>query len=252
MLIDTHAHLTFDVLRDVKDVVLAEAHAAGVGKMITIGIDRAEQARAIGYVDGVNHVWMALGFHPYEAETVTDADLALLDERLTHPRVVAVGEMGLDYLKGPADHDRQKAVFEAQLDLARTHDLPIVIHNREAIDDILAVLERRAPVRGVMHSFTGTADQAARVLDLGLTIGVNGIVTFSNAKELQAAVQTIPLDRLILETDCPFLAPHPYRGQTNAPKYIPVIADKVAELLGTTPEAVAKQTTQNAEVLFGI
>jgi TatD DNase family protein len=188
MLIDTHAHLTFEALLTDKSVVLAEAAAAQVRKIITIGIDVSEHERAIEYVADVDNVWLALGFHPYEAETVTDVHLTQLRDQLGHPRSVAVGEMGLDYLKGPADHERQKQVFRAQVELARELNLPIIIHNREAIDDIIAMLEPFAPIHGVLHSFTGTAEQAARLLALGLMIGINGIVTFSNAKELQVSV----------------------------------------------------------------
>jgi len=252
MFVDTHAHLTFEPLSDVIDGVLTRAQASKVNQIITIGIDPASHCQALALAESQPMVYAGLGFHPYAADKVSPASLTLLKEQLAHPQVVALGEIGLDYLKSPVAHDIQQQALIAQVELAQALDLPIIIHNREAIEDILTCLQPLAPLKGVMHCFTGSQREAERCLALGLHLGFNGIITFPSARDVQQVVPELPLEKILLETDCPYLAPQPVRGQTNAPEYIPHIATKIAELRGISVEEVGRQTTANARRLFGL
>lgn len=254
-LIDTHLHLDFDAFDADRDQVIERAVAAGVIRMITIGINRETSRRAVALAEQHGAVYAAVGVHPNDAGEWDESAKAELRELAAHPKVVAIGEIGLDYYWDRVPRDRQQTVFRAQLDLAAELGLPVIIHDREAHADVLRVVREwvadSAPERrGVFHCFSGDEEMARQALDLGFFIGVDGPVTFKNARRLQALVAVLPLDRLLVETDAPFLAPHPYRGKRNEPAYVRLVAEKVAELHGLPLAEVARATTQNASRLF--
>lgn len=255
-LIDTHLHLDFDAFDDDREAVIERALAAGVQRMITIGINRETCRRAVALAEQYAPVYAAVGIHPNDA---TEWDIETereLRELARHPKVVAIGEIGLDYYWERVPHDVQARVFRTQLALASELGLPVIIHDRDAHADVLNILREwvesgRAPTPpGVLHCFSGDHAMAEEALALGFYVGVDGPVTFKNARALQALVAQLPLDRLLVETDAPFLTPHPYRGKRNEPAYVRFVAEKIAELQNCTFETVAHQTTRNAETLF--
>ncbi|HBY96604.1 MAG TPA: hydrolase TatD [Chloroflexi bacterium] len=259
MLIDTHVHLDFHQFDRDRDAVIGRAAEAGVMQMITIGTDLATSRAAIGLAERYAGVFAAVGVHPNDSAAwdpiETPAELRAL---AAHPKVVAIGEIGLDYYWERVPHDHQARVFQQQLELAAERDLPVVIHDREAHADLMTILRqwvsdvtpRRR--RGVLHFYSGDRAMADEALALGFCLGVDGPITYKNATELQALVAGLPLDRLLLETDAPFLAPQPYRGKRNEPAYVVEVARKVAELQGCSLGTVATQTTRNARALFGL
>lgn len=251
--LDSHAHITLEPLSTEQPEVVKRASEQSVTRIINIGIDAEQHQKTISTIEQFNPVFGVLGFHPYEAASASERSLSLLKEQLTHPKILALGEIGLDYYHGPEDHELQKRAFRVQVELALELNLPVVIHSREAIDDILSLLAEYPEARVLMHSFTGNIEQAKRILSAGYLIGINGIATYNSAKDLQQAVtEVIPLERIVLETDCPYLAPQLVRGKTNEPQYIPMIAEHVAKLKQTDVETVAKFTTQNAERFFDL
>lgn len=255
-LIDTHLHLDFDAFDDDREAVIERALAAGVQRMITIGINRETCRRAVALAEQYAPVYAAVGIHPNDATEWDSETERELRELARHPKVVAIGEIGLDYYWERVPHDVQARVFRAQLALASELGLPVIIHDRDAHADVLNILREwvesgRAPTPpGVLHCFSGDQAMAEEALALGFYLGVDGPVTFKNARALQALVAQLPLDRLLIETDAPFLTPHPYRGKRNEPAYVRFVAEKIAELQNCTFETVAHQTTRNAETLF--
>lgn len=252
-LFDTHAHLHFpDLLADL-DGVLERARAAGVTGIVTIGTDRETNPAAVALAERLAGVHATVGVHPHDAGEATEADFEAM-ERLAHgsPKVVALGEMGLDFFRHLSPPDVQETVFRRQLDMARRLDKPVVIHCRDAHPEALAILagERVGEVGGVMHCFSADVEVAKRCLDLGLMISLAGPVTYKSAKALPEVARFVPPDRLVLETDCPFLPPHPHRGQRNEPAWVAITAARVAELRGVSPEALGETTTENARRLF--
>ena len=254
-LFDTHAHLHFPDLAADLDAVLERARAAGVIGMITIGTDRETNPAAVALAERLADVHATVGVHPHDAAAATDADFAAM-ERLVREssRVVALGEMGLDYFRDLSPRDVQERVFRRQLEMARRLGKPVVIHCRDAHPEALAILadERVGEVGGVMHCFSADVDVAKRCLDLGLMISLAGPVTYRSARALPEVARFVPVDRLVLETDCPFLPPHPHRGQRNEPAWVAITAAHVAELRGVTPEALGETVTANAFRLFRI
>jgi TatD DNase family protein len=252
-LFDTHAHLHFPELAADLDAVLERAGAAGVIGMVTIGTDRETNPAAVAIAERLPHVHATVGIHPHDAADATEADFAAM-ERLAResPRVVALGEMGLDYFRDLSPRDVQEEVLRRQLDMARRLDKPVVIHCRDAHAETLAILaaERVGEIGGVMHCFSADVEVAKRCLDLGLAISLAGPVTYKNARALPDVARFVPADRLVLETDCPFLPPHPHRGQRNEPAWVAITAARVAELRGVTLETLAETTTENAHRLF--
>jgi TatD DNase family protein len=228
--------------------------AAGVTRIISVGIDLESSRRAIGLAEQHQGVHATVGVHPHNVAELSEADYMELRGLCGHPKVVAYGEIGLDYVKNYASVALQKEHFARQVALAKELQLPLVIHDREAHDDIMEMLEGAGPfpAGGVMHCFSGDAIFARRVLALGFYISIPGVVTFAKAEMLQEAVREIPLDSLVLETDGPFLAPVPKRGKRNEPQLMLFTAQKVAELKGISLEEVARQTTMNAVRLFGL
>lgn len=250
-LIDTHVHLDSKRFDPDRGEVIQRALEAGI-QMITVGTDIASSEAAIKIAQEYG-IYAAVGIHPHEAHRFVHDDkldrgvLAQLETLLQQERVVAVGEIGLDYFKNYSPREAQLIALREQLALAERFDKPVVIHNREAEGDLIEVL-RGFEVGGVVHSFTGAL--AHEILNLGLYLGVNGIVTFPNSGGLREAVRVIPKDRLLLETDAPFLAPAPYRGKRNEPLYVRHVAERVAKLRGLSLEELTEATTRNALRLF--
>ncbi len=253
MLIDSHCHLNYPgVAEDVRGV-LARARAAGVGGFLGISTRRNEWDAVIAQADAEPDIWATIGIHPHEADLHPDTDTATLVDAARHPRVIGIGETGLDYFYDKSDRDRQKASFAAHITAARITGLPLIVHTRDAEADTLALL--RAPgdgvLNGVIHCFTASQAFAEQALALGFYISISGIVTFKNARDLQASAAIIPADRLLVETDSPFLAPVPMRGRPCEPAFVAHTARFLATLRGETIEALAASTTANFFTLFG-
>jgi TatD DNase family protein len=252
-LIDSHCHLNYDGLAERQDEVLATARARGVAGFLNISTRQREWNDVIAAAERNPDVWASVGVHPHEADAHPDLGAAALIEGANHPRVIAIGECGLDYFYDKSDRTAQRERFQAHIDAARQTGLPLVVHTREAEDDTAEMLERavgEGGVTGVLHCFTGSAALARKALDIGFFISLSGIVTFKNAQDLQETAKAIPLDRLLVETDSPFLAPVPNRGKTCEPAFVVDTAAFVAELRGEAPNALADATTANFFRLF--
>lgn len=251
-MIDTHCHLTDPRLAGQLGDVIERARVAGVMRMITIGTNVADARAAIALCRGRDNVRCAVGIHPNYTQDATLADVPVLRELQAAASVVALGEMGLDYFHHFADRAHQARLFEAQLALAVELGRPVVIHSREAIDDTLALMRRFPGVRAVFHCFTGSADEAERILSDGYWISFTGPVTYKKNDALREVVRLVPTDRLMVETDAPYLSPEPKRGQkTNEPALVMYTAAKVAEVKGMGLEELDRVTTDNARRFFG-
>ncbi len=247
---DTHCHLNHPDLYPEWQAAVYRAQQSGVGRVILIGYDLASSLLAVQLVEQSDVLYAAVGVHPHDAARYNSDTLQQLREWTRHPRVVAVGEIGLDFYRDLSPREAQYEAFHAQLQLAREQGLPVVIHCREAYEEVLTVLSEYPDVRGVLHCFSGTPAQAERGLALGYYLGIGGVVTFKSAETLRAIVQGMPRDRLLLETDAPYLAPHPYRGKRNEPAYLPLIAQQVAALWDAPLETVSELTEANTQRLF--
>jgi TatD DNase family protein len=250
MLVDSHCHLDFGDFAEERDAIIARARAAGVGTMLTIGtrLDEFPAVRAIA--DAYPDIWCSVGAHPHEAADHAELhadDLAVL---AAHPRVVGIGETGLDFHYNHSPREVQEAVFRTHIAAATASGLPLIIHAREADDAVARVLRDEQAPPGVLHCFSSGRALAEAALGLGFYISISGIVTFKNAEDLRAIVRDVPLDRLLVETDAPYLAPVPYRGRRNEPAYVAATADAVAALKGVEPAELAAVTTANFFRLF--
>lgn len=254
MLFDTHVHLNDEQFDNDLQEVIERAKEAGVDYMVVVGFNRPTIERAISLVDTFDFLYASVGWHPVDAIDMKEEDLDWLESIAAHPKVVALGEMGLDYHWDKSPHDVQKEVFRKQIGLAKKLELPIIIHNRDATEDVVQMLreENAKEVGGIMHCFSGSAETAKECVELNFHISLGGPVTFKNAKKPKKVAMEVPLDRLLIETDCPYLAPHPYRGKRNEPAYVKLVAEQIAELKGISYEEVAEKTTENAKKLFGI
>ena len=250
-MIDTHCHLTDPRLLEQLDSVIDRARAAGVSHMITIGTDIADDRAAISLCRGRTNLRCAIGIHPNYTQDATLNDIPQLRILQSDPSVVALGEMGLDYFHKFADRDHQRRMFEAQMALAAEFGRPVVIHSREAIDDTLAVMKSFAGVRAVFHCFTGTMAEAERILAAGYWISFTGPVTYKKNDALREVVRMVPIDRLMVETDAPYLSPEPKRShKTNEPALVMYTAARVAEVKGISIGELDRVTTANAERFF--
>lgn len=252
-LIDSHCHLNYAGLAERQEEVLANARARGVAGFLNISTRQNEWGDVLGAAERNADVWATVGVHPHEADAHPDLGAAALVESASHPRVIAIGECGLDYHYDNSERGAQRERFEAHIDAARQSGLPLVVHTRDAEDDTAEILGRavrEGGVTGVLHCFTGSADLARKALDLGFYISLSGIVTFKNAKDLQDTARMLPPDRILVETDSPFLAPIPHRGQTCEPAFVADTAKFVAELRDEDPELLADTTTANFFRLF--
>jgi TatD DNase family protein len=272
MLTDTHCHLDFNKFDEDRSAVLQRAIAAGVKRILVPGLDLQSSQSAIRLAESYSNLYAAVGFHPTDLESFSEKSFEKVKALVEHPKVVAIGEIGIDYywVKEEQKQAFQQEVLKKQLAFARSVNKPVIIHMREENDawvgqasiDLLEILSkwhkilkaenhRLAEKPGVLHSYNGSLETAQTALDLNFYIGVTGPVTYKNAEEKRRIIRQLPLERLLIETDAPFLAPVPQRGKRNEPAFVAYIADKIAEIHETTREQVAKITTENAERLFG-
>jgi TatD DNase family protein len=252
-LIDSHCHLNYEGLAERQDEVLENARNRGVVGFLNISTRQREWSDVIAAAENNADVWATVGVHPHEADAHPDLGAAALVKGADHPRVIAIGECGLDYYYDKSDRRAQRERFQAHIDAARETGLPLVVHTRDAEEDTAEILTRAVQeggIRSVLHCFTGTAGLARKALDLGFYISLSGIVTFKNAADLQETAKMVPADRLLVETDAPFLAPVPNRGKTCEPAFVADTAAFVATLRGEEPEALAESTTANFFRLF--
>ncbi|MGG4211261.1 TatD family hydrolase [Bacillus safensis] len=254
MLFDTHAHLNAEQYNEDLEQVIERAKSEKVEKIVVVGFDRPTITRAMELIEEYDFIYAAIGWHPVDAIDMTDEDLAWIKDLSQHEKVVAIGEMGLDYYWDKSPKDVQKEVFRRQIALAKEVNLPIVIHNRDATEDVVTILkeEGAAEVGGIMHCFTGSLETAKACMDMNFYISFGGPVTFKNAKKPKEVVKEIPSDRLLIETDCPYLTPVPFRGKRNEPSYVKYIAEQIAELREISFEELAELTTKNAKKVFRI
>ena len=253
MLIDSHCHLEYPGLSEDQQGVLARARASGVGGFLNISTRRGEWERVVGTAERESDVWASVGIHPHEADAHADLGTAALLEAAEHPKVIGIGETGLDYYYDKSDRAVQQALFRVHVGVARMTGLPLIVHTRDAEEDTAAILAdemEKGAFPALIHCFTASAGFARKMLDLGLTISLSGIVTFKNAHELQEIAAELPQDRLLVETDAPFLAPVPHRGKTCEPAFVANTAAFVAQLRSVETEALAETTTRNFHQLF--
>jgi TatD DNase family protein len=252
-LIDSHCHLNYEGLRERQNEVLENARERGVQGFLNISTRQKEWGDVIAVAERHDDVWASVGVHPHEADAHPDLGAAALTEGTKHPRVIAIGECGLDYYYDKSDRAAQRERFEAHIDAARQTGLPLIVHTRDAEEDTAEILGRavrEGGVTGVLHCFTGSAELATKALDLGFFISLSGIVTFKNAQDLQDTARKLPLESLLVETDAPFLAPVPHRGKKCEPAFVADTAAFVAELRGEGSEELGESTTANFFKLF--
>ena len=253
MLIDSHCHLNYKGIVEEQGAVLDRARQGGVTAMLNISTRESEWRDIVATAERETDVWASIGIHPHEADAHPDVDLAKLLQEAAHPRVVAIGETGLDYYYDHSDRERQRQSFRTHIDAARETGLPIIVHTRDAEADtaeIMAEEMEQGAYSGVIHCFTASEDFAQKALALGLYISISGIVTFKNAKDLQETASKLPSDRLLVETDAPFLAPVPHRGKTGEPAFVADTARYLAGLRGESFDELCETTSRNFYQLF--
>lgn len=250
---ESHAHYDSRKFEEDREELLSSMQENGIGTIMNVGATWKSVTTVVELAEQYPFMYAALGLHPDEVGDLDDEKFEFLKSQCNHEKVVAIGEIGLDYYWDNESHDVQKKWFIRQLDLARELDLPVIIHSRDAAEDTLKIMKEHAKgLRGVIHCFSYSKELAEEYVKMGFYIGVGGVVTFKNGKKLKEVVEAIPLERILLETDCPYLAPEPHRGKRNSSLYIPHIAQEIADLRGITYEEVVAQTEQNAKMLFGI
>ncbi len=254
MYFDSHAHLDLPPLCDAEDDVVRRAREAGVSHVVTIGIDPDSAEKAIAIAHRHAGVYAAVGLHPHDASRLSDGLLERLDVLSRRDKVVAIGETGLDFFRDRSPRDAQRDAFREQIRLARRRGLPVVVHDRDAHDEILSILseENAADVGGIIHCFSGDHGMAQKAIGMNFLISIPGAITYRGSETQVEAVRKIPLEKLLIETDCPFLAPSPHRGKTNEPAHVPLVAQKIAEIKGVTREDVGRVTALNAKRIFRI
>ncbi|HWJ79282.1 MAG TPA: TatD family hydrolase [Niallia sp.] len=254
MLFDTHTHINAEEFNEDLEEVIGRAVDAGMEKMIVVGFDRPTITRAMELIDQYDFLYASIGWHPVDAIDMVEEDLVWIEELSSHPKVVAIGEMGLDYHWDKSPKEIQKEVFRKQIRLAKKVKLPIIIHNREATSDIVEILkeEEASEVGGIMHCYGGSVETALECIKMNFYISLGGTVTFKNARKPKEVAEAVSLEHLLIETDCPYLAPTPFRGKRNEPSYVKLVAEEIAKIRGITMEEVASKTTENAKKLFGI
>lgn len=252
MLVDTHTHLNTSKFNDNYKEVIDKALKAGVELMIVVGFDKETNKRAIELAETFPFLYATVGFHPTDATNVTEDDFELLKIQLKHPKVVGVGECGLDFYWDKDHIDKQIEVFQKQIELSLVYKKPLVIHMREASEATYNVLSDYQDISGIMHCYSGSAEMAKQFMNLGLHISLGGPVTFKNGHKPKEVARVVPLDRLLIETDSPYLSPHPLRGKINEPKNVKLIAEAIAKEKDVSYQTIASHTTENALRLFGI
>lgn len=253
-LFDTHVHLNAHQFKDDYEDVIKRANENGVKYMVVVGFDDETIPLALKIAEQYDNIYAAIGWHPVSAIDFTDEHYDMLKKQSKHPKVVAIGEMGLDYHWDTSPKDVQKVVFKRQIALAKEVNLPIIIHNREATSDVIQILkeENASKVGGVMHCFNGTVEEMEQCLAMNFYISFAGPVTFKNAQDLKEVAKVAPLDRLLIETDAPYLAPHPHRGKRNEPAFVKLVAEEIARLKEVSYENIVEQTTKNAHDFFNL
>lgn len=254
MFIDTHVHLNADQYEEDLQEVIDRALEANVKKMVVIGFNRITIERAMKLVEEYSFIYAVVGWHPVDAIDCTEEDLRWIEELAAHEKVVGIGEMGLDYHWDKSPKDIQQEVFRKQIRLAQKVKLPIIIHNRDATEDVIRILQEEEAylTGGIMHCFGGSVETAKQCIDMNFMISLGGPVTFKNAKKPKEVAAEISLEYLLIETDAPYLAPHPHRGKRNEPALVPLVAEEIARLKGISIEEVAEATTKNAERFFNL
>ena len=252
-LVDTHAHLDFSQFDHDREDVIYRAREVNVSKIITIGVDLATSKNAIALAAKYEGVYATIGIHPHDSKQAPPEGLREFENLAHHTKVVAIGEIGLDYYRDHSPREVQQQVFRDFLNLAQNLELPVIIHTRDAWYDIIRIITetRQSNMRGVVHCFSGDTAQAAELIEMGFYISFTGVVTFKNSRAVDV-LSSIPLERLLLETDCPYMAPEPHRGKRNEPSYVRYVAQKVSQVKNLSFEQVAYVTTTNAKTLFSL
>ena len=248
---DSHAHYTDKAFNDDRENMLGSLKESGISGIINCGADMESSIFSVELAEQYDYIYAACGVHPEEADKVPENYIEILRKLAQNENCVAIGEIGLDYYWRQDTKKEQKELFENQILLAKELDLPIIVHDREAHGDTLEILKKHKP-KGVLHCFSGSPETAEEILKLGMYIGLGGALTFKNARKSVEVAEMLPLDRLLLETDCPYMAPVPFRGKRNYSGYIPYIAEKVAEIKGIDPQTVLDITNENTKKLFNI
>lgn len=253
MIIDTHAHYDDEQFDADRESLLGEMEAGGIGLIINAGSTIASWDKIIKLTEEYPFVYGAVGLHPDEAGTLDEKQFGRMKELLVREKIVAVGEIGLDYYWDRESHDLQKKWFIRQLELAREKNMPVIIHSREAAADTFQIMKQHAQgMKAVIHCYSYSAEMAAEYVKMGYYIGVGGVVTFKNAKKLKQVVKEIPLENIVLETDCPYLAPVPFRGKRNSSLYLMYVAEEIAEIKDVAVEKVIRQTEENSRNLYDL
>jgi TatD DNase family protein len=244
---DTHAHYDDEAFDEDREQLLADLPRQGIGRVVNIGASIASCKRTLELMDKYDYIYGALGVHPCDTENLTEADMDWLKEKCSHEKCLAVGEIGLDYYWDEPDREIQKKWFVRQLQLAREVQLPVIIHSRDAAKETIDIMtaERAGEIGGVVHCYSYTKESARTFLDMGFYFGIGGVITFKNAKKLKEAVEYIPMDRIVLETDCPYLSPEPNRGKRNSSLNLAYVAEAIAGLKGISQEEVRRITWEN-------
>ena len=252
MLFDTHVHLTSERFDSDRQAVIDAFPEENILGVVEAASDEADSKAAVELAEANTRIYAAVGVHPHEAKDVSKDYIHVLERLAESKKVVAIGEIGLDYHYDFSPRDLQQMVFKAQIALAKDLGLPIIIHSREATKDTMDILSSFAPLKGVVHCFSGSKETALETIKLGLHVSFTGTLTFSNARKVQEAFLALPINRIMAETDCPYLAPVPVRGKRNEPKYVRYVIEKMAELKNMDTEAIAKINIENAKALFGV
>ena len=252
MYFDTHAHYCDKRFNDDRDDLLGSMPGAGISLILNSGSSLRSSKFSLELADKYPFVYASVGVHPHDSKSMTDDTVSELEELLSHPKAMAVGEIGLDYHYDFSPRDVQRTRFREQLELARFLDKPVIIHERESLSDTFDIVRDFADLTGVFHCFSGSWENAKIILDMGWYLSFTGVVTFKNARRVLEVLEKIPADRMMLETDCPYMAPEPKRGSRNSSLYLPYIAEKIAEVRGMAADEVAVLTTENGKRFFGI
>lgn len=252
MIFDTHAHYDDERFDEDRDALLASMKEAGIGNIVNIGANMASSQRSLDLAEQYEFMYAAVGVHPSDCAELDDEKIEFLKGMSSFPKCVAIGEIGLDYYWPEPDHELQKKWFKRQIALAREVKLPVIIHSRDAAADTVSILksENARELGGVVHCFSYSKEIAEECVKMGFYIGIGGVLTFKNGRKMREVVETIPMDRIILETDCPYLAPEPFRGKRNSSLYLPYVVTAMAQIKGISEEEVIKITEENAKKMY--
>ena len=252
MLFDSHAHLNDEAFDQDRAELLETFRDAGVGLVMNAGCSLASSREGIALAEAYPWIYCSVGTHPDTADEVNEEALEIYRQMCSHPKVKAIGEIGLDYYYETIHRDAQMRAFRMQMQLAEELDMPVIVHERDAHEDGMSIVKEFPKVKGVFHCYSGSAEMARQLVDVGWYIGFTGVLTFKNARKAVETAASIPLERILLETDCPYMAPEPYRGKRNHPGYLPKMAEKLAQIRGIPVEEVIRVTTENAKRLYRI